>query len=404
MTHAKSVELVEAVLPRTAARGVALAGNGERKKSERFFHLDALRAALMFWGILVHASTVGHSQVFRAIAEVSGLVRMEAFFIISGFLAYMLLQKYGAKVTVRKRLLAIGLPFVTALILLNPATNYLVYCYHNRPIPFMDYLAGKGIAHPEGPMNWHLHLWFLAALFIYSLLAPVLGRAVDAMMLASRDRTPRPWTRGKLAPLVPGLKFFTLSLMVCAACVGSRITFELIKPFLHVEAHYVIRSIGNFLPYYALGMVLFASLELRGIFFKARWFQTLLSCGLLYLSHRAAGGNPGRVQEVAILVAQTYSALCLSSLLFWLAAKLVRKESPVARSLSDAAYTVYLFHFLSLYVFAVCLRPVIPLTLPLLVAISIATFAATLGLHRFVIRRIPVLELLFNGKPLRPSR
>ena len=404
MIHAKSVELVEPVPPQATAREIPHAAPVERKKSERFFHLDALRAALMFWGILVHASTVEHSKIFRAIAEISGLVRMEAFFIISGFLAYMLLKKYGAKVTVRKRLLAIGLPFVTALVLLNPATNYLVYCYHNPPIPFMDYLAGRGIGDPKGPMNWHLHLWFLVALFVYSLLAPLLGRAVDAVMIASHDRTPRSWTLGKLAPLVPGLKFFTLSLMVCAGCVGARVAFELIKPLLHVEAYYVVRSIGNFLPYYALGMVLFASIELRNIFSKARWFQIILSCGLLFLSHRAAGENAGRVQETAILAAQTYAAICLSSLLFWLAAKWVRKESTLARSLSDAAYTVYLFHFLSLYVFAIFLRPLIPQAIPLLIAISVATFAMTLGLHRFVIRRIPVLELLFNGKPLRPAK
>lgn len=403
MTHAKSVELVEPVLPQAGAAEVPLVAGG-RKKSERFFHLDALRAALMFWGILVHASTVEHSGIFRAIAEVSGLVRMEAFFIISGFLAYMLLKKYGAKTTVKKRLLAIGLPFLTALVVLNPATNYLVYCFHNPPISFMDYLAEKGAADAKGPMNWHLHLWFLAALFVYSLLAPLLGRAVDAAMIAVRGLGPRAWTSGRLAPLVPGLKFLSLSLMVCAACVGARVVFELFKPFLNAEAHYVVRSIGNFLPYYVLGMVLFASVELRDIFSKARWFQTILACGLLYLSHRAAGDDPGRLQEVVILVAQTHLALCLSSLLFWLAGKLVRKENPVARSLSDAAYTVYLFHFLSLYVFAILLRPLIPQTIPLLAAISIATFVTTLGLHRFVIRRIPVLELLFNGKPPRPAK
>ncbi|QJE97070.1 acyltransferase family protein [Luteolibacter luteus] len=403
MTHAKSLELVEPALPQAEARDVSFADHGG-KKSERFFHLDALRAGLMFWGILVHASTVENSPVFRAIAEVSGLVRMEAFFVISGFLAYMLLKKYGAKVTVKKRLLAIGLPFVTALVLLNPATNYIVYCYHNTPIPFMDYLAGKGSSHPKGPMNWHLHLWFLAALFIYSLLAPVIGRAVDGVMRASYDRIPRPWTLGKLAPVVPGLKFLALCLMVCGGCVGARVAFESIKPLLHPEAHYVVRSIGNFLPYYALGMVLFASIELRNVFSKARWFQTLLSCVLLYLSHRASGENPGKLGEVAILAAQTYTALCLSSLLFWLAAKLVRKENPWARSLSDAAYTVYLFHFLSLYLFATLLRPWIHATIPLLVAISIATFATTLCFHRFVIWRVPILELLFNGKPLRPSR
>lgn len=404
MTNAKSVELVEPVLPSAVTAEAQPAVIGEAKKSQRFFHLDALRAALMFWGILVHASTVERSAIFRGIAEVSGMVRMEAFFVISGFLAYMLLKKYGAKTTVKKRLVAIGVPFLTALIVLNPFTNYLIFVFHNHALPFADYLAGKGTADGAGPMNWHLHLWFLAALFIYSLLAPFIGRLVDAIMQGSAGRSPRPWTLGKLAPVVPGLKFLAICLMVCAACVASRVAFELIKPALHAEAHFVVRSIGNFLPYYALGMVLFAAPELRANFSKVHGLQVVLSSALLFVAHRSAGEDPGRLHEVAILVSQTYLAVCLSSFLFWLAEKCVRKENPVARSLSEAAYSVYLFHFLVLYLFAFLFRPLVPGPIPLLVVISAATFVTTLCLHRFVIRRIPVLELLFNGKPLRRAK
>jgi hypothetical protein len=40
----------------------------------------------------------------------------------------------------------------------------------------------------------------------------------------------------------------------------------------------------------------------------------------------------------------------------------------------------------------------------LLSLVAVATFAATLALHRFVISRVPVLALLFNGKPLHRSK
>lgn len=390
MIHAKSTELTEPATASVAGHATAVAG----PKAQRFFHLDALRAALMFWGILVHASTLDSGNpVFRSFAIVSGLVRMEAFFVISGFLAYMLLKKYGAKVTVKKRLLAIGVPFVTALVLLNPVTNHLVYTYHNGPISFAGYLAGRGIAGAHGPMNWHLHLWFLLALFVYSLLAPLIERGIGRGLAASR-----------ILIRSPELAFLAMCAAVTAGCVASRIGFELVKDALPGESHYVVRSIGNFLPFYVLGMLLFASPRLRDIFSRVHWMQSIVSCSLLFLATRRAGPDPGRIEEVIILCLQTYAAMTLSSLLFWVAEKWVRGENETARRLSDAAYSVYLFHFLSIYLFAHLLKNFIPGSMPLLSLVAVATFVATLALHRFVISRVPLLALLLNGKPLRRSK
>lgn len=390
MIHVKSSELAEPP-DESVAEAAALAPVAT---TPRFFHLDALRAVLMFWGVLVHSSTLDpDNHVFRGFAVVSGLVRMEAFFVISGFLAYMLLKKYGAKVAVNKRLLAIGVPFVTALMLLNPVTNYLIYTFHNSPIGFADYLAGKGIVDAEGPMNWHLHLWFLIGLFVYSLLAPLVERLIDRGLAASRLSIAR-----------PELAFFVMCAGVAAACLASRIGFELIKPVLPVESHYVFKSLGNFLPFYALGMLLFAAAGMREIFSRVHWLQTLASCALLFLATEQGGEDSGRAQETLILCAQTYVAMTLSSLLFWVAGKWVRGGNETVRQLSDSAYSVYLFHFIAIYVFAHLLRGVIPGSMSLLTLVAVATFASTLCFHRFVIRRVPALGLLFNGKPLRRTK
>lgn len=390
MIHVKSTELPEPVSTAVADPVGKIAGS----KPPRFFHLDALRAALMFWGILVHSSTLDpDNKVFRSFAEVSGLVRMEAFFVISGFLAYMLLKKYGAMVTVKKRVLAIGVPFVTALVILNPVTNHLIYTYHNGPISFVAYLTGEGITGNRGPMNWHLHLWFLLALFVYSLLAPVVERIIDRGLAASRFSI-RP----------PELAFLAMCAGVAAGCLASRIGFELVKDALPQGSHYVIRSIGNFLPFYILGMLLFASPRLREVFSKVHWLQVIVSCSLLFFVTRRAGPDPGRMEEVIILCLQCYVAFSLSSLLFWAAGKWVQGESETARRLSDAAYSVYLFHFLSIYLFAHLLRSVIPGSMLLLSLVAVATFVATLAMHRLAISRVPLLALLLNGKPLRHSK
>lgn len=390
MIHAKSAELPEPATASVADAATVVAG----PKAQRFFQLDALRAALMFWGILVHSSTLDpDNKVFRSFAEVSGLVRMEAFFVISGFLAYMLLKKYGAMVTVKKRLIAIGVPFVTALVILNPVTNHLIYTYHNGPLSFADYLTGEGITGNRGPMNWHLHLWFLLALFAYSLLAPVCERLIDRGLAASRFSI-RP----------PELAFFAMCAGVAAGCLASRIGFELVKDALPPASHYVIRSIGNFLPFYILGMLLYASPRLRDVFSKVHWLQVIVSCSLLFFVNRRAGPDPGRMEEVVILCLQGYVAISLSSLLFWVAGKWVQGESETARRLSDAAYSVYLLHFLSIYLFAHLLRSVTPSSMLLLSLVAVATFVAALALHHFVISRVPLLALLLNGKPLRRSK
>lgn len=394
MIQAKSSTAPADVAP-GASSALADAVGGTVVPAARFFHLDALRAALMFWGILVHTSTLDPSnRVFRACAEISGLVRMEAFFTISGFLAYMLLKKYGAKVTVRKRLVAVGIPFAAALLLLNPVTNHLIHNYHNAPVGFGDYLAGREVGDPRGPMNWHLHLWFLAALFVYSLLAPVIAGAVDAGLRALGDR---------MESRSGGALFLGMSAGVALCCIGARVGFEVLKPMLPSEGHYVIRSIGNFLPFYALGMMLFASPRLREVFSELHEWHVVLSCAMLVSANHLAGENPDRLQEVFILAAQAYVAVSLSSLLFWLAGKCVRHANPAVRLLADSAYTVYLFHFVAIYLLAHLLRPWISGS-GLLALVAVATFALTLLLHLHVIRRVPVLELLFNGKPLRRNR
>jgi glucan biosynthesis protein C len=365
-----------------------------RRCSPRFFHLDALRAALMFWGILVHASTLDPgNHVFHFFAVVSGLVRMEAFFVISGFLGYMLLKRYGARATVKRRLLTIGLPFVAALVLLNPLTNYLIFTYHNGPITFADYLASKVPDRANGPMNWHLHFWFLIALFIYSLVSPVAEWLIDKSLEIF-----------KFSIRHPGAAFFAMAVGLMFGCLASRIVFELIKDAIPVPSQYLIRSIGNFLPFYAFGMLLFASPRLREVFSRFHWVQVLVSCALLLLAtHQFAPDGNSMEEEVVILCLQTYLATTLSSLLFFLAGKWVREESKTVRRFSDAAYSVYLFHFLSIYLFAHLLRGFVPGSMLLLGLVSVLTFAATLSLHRFVIHRVPLLALLFNGRPVRRS-
>jgi peptidoglycan/LPS O-acetylase OafA/YrhL len=68
---------------------------------------------------------------------------------------------------------------------------------------------------------------------------------------------------------------------------------------------------------------------------------------------------------------------------------------------ADGIYSAYLFHYLVIYLLALALRPLFPDGSALQFwTIAALTLGLTLGLHHLVIRRVPFLLLLLNGKPL----
>jgi len=103
--------------------------------SARLHGLDALRAVAMMLGVWLHAGMpyiTGLPPFFWAIndPDKSGVIghsitlvhswRMETFFLLSGFFTAMLIAKRGAIKTARQRAFRIALPFVAALVIIQP--------------------------------------------------------------------------------------------------------------------------------------------------------------------------------------------------------------------------------------------------------------------------------------------
>jgi len=361
--------------------------------SVRYHFLDALRAILMMYGLFVHTSTLGPSPLFRALAVVSGVVRMEAFFMISGFLSLMLVHKYGPSTTVIKRVASIGIPFAATLLLLNPATNYLVYTYHNGIIPFSEYLRGDILPEPAGPMVWHLHLWFLVTLLVYGIATPWAAAAIED--LQQRDLFRR------FEQLDVFWQFSLVCAVVPATCLGLRIVFEVLLevPLTGSPLFFITKSTLVYFPFFFVGMLMYAS---KGVFaaFIARmhWGHLGISLGLTVASRYAFDALPKLIAEGFKLTAEAYLATCLSAALFVLFRRMVPEAHPVARYLSDAAYSVYLFHYASIYVLAWTLRPALGDNHALYLSVCVATLLLTLLVHHFLILRSHALRVVFNGK------
>ena len=147
----------------------------------RSHHLNAARMMLMLLGIPYHAALLFQNEipweasagtvspVARYIVAIVHIFRMPAFFLLSGYLAAVVLAKGDATGWLKRRYLALGIPLIFALILLNPLQIVVPELLDGEPL--RDPFQGQGVG----------HLWFLFALLGLSPLAivaqPTLARA-----------------------------------------------------------------------------------------------------------------------------------------------------------------------------------------------------------------------------------
>lgn len=378
-----------------------MSGAPQALAAVRYHYLDALRAAMMFMGVFVHVAAIGDVRFFRLISSASNLFRMSGFFLISGFFASMLVLKYRPGPMVRRRLMSVGVPFVVVLVLLNPVALWLMYNQHNPPIGFVDYQLGHLVAHPAGPPRyWHLHLWFLVALLVYTLCSPALFRALTMVFRTRAFDWVAETRRRTMAALISFMLLATLVLQSCYLLV--------LRPLIETTpANFVVHATLQCLPFFVVGMALFLDRQrLLPAFSRPAPVLLVIFGGLLCAV---------KLELVAPLASSLGSELVRAALalvivvnLFALFQRFVNQERPILRYGADSAYSVYLLHYATIYVFAAWLGIGVAARFPDLLLITALTFAATLAAHHFLIRRFRVLALLFNGKPLsakaRPAR
>jgi glucans biosynthesis protein C len=143
----------------------------------RLHYFDNLRAVTILSVVLFHCMlsyTVidisaywPHKQndthfVFDGITCINHLYQMPVFLFMSGFFASKMIQKRGLKYFIQNRLLRIGLPFVTGLIIFVPLVR-ISFLYANGC--GADKLLTRFLAKPD-PAT--IHLWFLYYLLIFS--------------------------------------------------------------------------------------------------------------------------------------------------------------------------------------------------------------------------------------------
>jgi len=359
---------------------------------ERYVYLDAMKGIMILWGIPVHACVISDSVFFKDVAMVSGWVRMEAFFIISGFLSYMLVKRYGNKTIFLRRLVAVGIPLTAVLLLLNPINNFLALDYHNGAAApsLAEFFSAQIPQGMKGTWNWHLHVWFLIVLLIFATFTGQVITAVDKVMQWCRPALRRYHDEFLLILLCGALSICTLT---------ARIVYEEgIKDFISPSVHYVFRSAGYYLSFYALGMAMFASPRLMRIITSFHWVQFAISAVLLWASMHYQDKLPNIVGEILRLMAETYAAVLFATVIFGTFKRFFSTEGKVMKFVVDSAFCVYLFHYLVIYLNAYWLRTFITDDFTLSLLVTLFTIGMTMLIYEFGVRRSTWLRFLFLGK------
>ena len=241
----------------------------ESIRHERFHDLDALRASAMLLGIILHAAWLfvpestltprtdrSATHVLYFVFSAIHTFRMQAFFLIAGFFAHLLIVRRGSLAFVNNRLFRIGIPLCLGWILIAPIALYyysLGGLQNGRIQSDMDPWELTWLALSNStPTNFPLlHLWFLYYLLLFY--------AITVVLLAiTRQLDPR------------------RSICQWMTSIGERlltsrfhiILFALLTlPFLYAERHWlgiVGVATGGLVPKWS-GMGVY------GIFFAVGW-------------------------------------------------------------------------------------------------------------------------------------
>ena len=352
---------------------------------QRIYHIDALRCFCMIFGLAVHGATIGTATYISWIPEASGLFRMAAFFVVSGYFTAMMCLRsdYRTFLTNRSRMLLV--PFVSALILLNPVTIWLFQWFHGGG----NMLTNPGWTHPA--KVWHLHLWFLISLFIYAALAPLVlklavTRPVEAAV-AWLIRLPV-WARMTL-----------LSLLVAACVVLTRgFADVVVSPFVPHQLEFISQRTFNYAAFFMMGLVAYRHRALFDTMHTIFWPGLILFGALLYVHPMWAAELPRSIERVAYWFVRSALIFTIVCALLELFRRMVKTGSPMLSRLTDGVYTFYIFHFLVIYIIANLVHPLTNNLYVIFAAIMIIGYPLLFLIHEKLIAPSPLLTLLFNGK------
>jgi peptidoglycan/LPS O-acetylase OafA/YrhL len=370
--------------------------------ASRYHALDALRAAMMFLGIYLHAA-VAYSpkggwpfkppEVTTALDYTITWIhvfRMPVFYVMAGFFAALLLDRYGLRRAAGNRFWRIVIPFVVGCIVLVPVMSFLIALGRaGLPRATEFILSGRFLAyaHPG-------HLWFLEYLIVLYGLALIVVAIVPRKVWTRLSGPFRAVLRSVWAPLpLVAVSFFAMLPMKW--------------PWLEDPPGFVPepRIVVAYAIPFALGWLLYANADLLDVLKRRAWLYAVVAglASLCYIALLYSTGDRGW----GFYANRLAHALAMWSLIFAVTGLFLRYlsgHSPLRRYLCDSSYFLYIAHLplivaLEILLLDVPLPPLVKVALVL-----VATIALLLPVYHYGVRPTAIGAVL-NGRryPITPA-
>ncbi|MGF7155779.1 acyltransferase family protein [Novosphingobium gossypii] len=359
----------------------------------RFVGLDAWRAFLLCYGVLVHAANrirmlPDDPMIFEVIQSTSRTARMQAFFLIAGFLAARSIDKHGRFQWLRSRVVQLLVPLIFIMATFQRMTDWVNYG---------DPLATLGKVD---------HLWFLLVLTAFSLLTVLLQtprlRQWITDMVQKAQHLPAPAITGCIIGGTITLAFAGILAMQCIYFAFPAIA--------HKDGafsnFYVLSRIFAMTPFYLLGHLLAQD----GVLLRCRATPLFIVAVCAMAAYIAlyddatyvaidVAGIPHALVALTMHLAMAVAGACFSIAIFIHARSVLRVPTSVM-AVSKASYTIYLVHlFYVAAAFVLLSRPGQDHYLLFAAVVSAALLLSFLT-HKLVASQ-PILAFLVNGKGLR---
>jgi len=355
--------------------------------------LDAMRSTLMMLGVVLHSVNVYDSkkdwQIYSEnttiiadyISELIHVFRMPTFFVISGFFCIFTLYRYQPKKFLMIRLKRIIIPLIVTGITLNTLQVMILSNTKFYQFELWNYVS-------QG--HWLSHLWFLVNLIVYFLIAATLSKFISSIIKIIGRKLQIVFLS---MPII--LITFFMPLLSIVILGLNKAGFPLFSNYLGV---FYIYDLLIYTPYFIFGAVLASNFELLHRFSKINPLSITFILIIAILVNKYILLTQFGIEFIFSVYIDSLIIWQSIALCFYVFYKFCNTPSRIWSFLSDASYTVYIFHHLFVVTIGIILvyystPPIIGIFL----LITLTTIT-TLLIHYHVILKFKYAQLLFNGK------
>jgi len=290
--------------------------------------------------------------------------RIPLLFFVSGMGVYFALQKRTWRQLITERAKRILLPFVFGILAITPLHMLIFQAYYKLPLSYYPHMG---------------HLWFLGNIFTYVLLLSPLFYMLKRMNKSRVEDAISRIMRNPFGPLSL-ISFFMI------------IEVVIVKP--QVFAMYAETWHGYFLGLLAFlfgFLLVYSGDRFWQLVSKWRWLYAILALVLFTVRWVVFDLNaPNYLMAI--------ESNCWIFGIFGFGYMHLNRPGKLLRSLSTAAYPVYIIHMFVLYGVAALILPLdIPVVLQFILTVSLSGLLCYL-IYEFVIKRVNMLRPLFGLK------